>query len=345
MLFNDTDILIKSSNEDLNIFCFIDGIVLKRIKKNLNDRYSIKIIDGIYSFVDFYADINNDDEIYGILNDKSGFLWNIYIDEKNSESIILNKELILKYDNEISCIKFPYIKYLKKETHIIYYLINKDEPFKCELIHINKEDNLVIKNKIDFSHYNIISNFEVLWEGSIPILFYFKCINGYEELFVSKLESKDTWSEPIKITNTKKTKVYLSVIKDNAGCFNIVFSEESDGKYHCRYIKGELKGNTFYQTYTETIKTDIMCLFPHLINYKDTSYIQWGEYNYLYTCESNDLGNTWSSSRQCDKDLGSYSKRYLYKSNFIDDKDYILNSVFGHQEYDKMINYKIKDNI
>ncbi|MDU5021646.1 MAG: hypothetical protein E6269_13955, partial [Clostridiales bacterium] len=134
MIFNDTDILIKSSNEDLNIFCFIDGIVLKRIKKNLNDRYSIKIIDGIYSFVDFYADINNDDEIYGILNDKSGFLWNIYIDEKNSESIILNKELILKYDNEVSCIKFPYIKYLKKETHIIYYLINKDEPFKCELI-------------------------------------------------------------------------------------------------------------------------------------------------------------------------------------------------------------------
>ncbi|EPZ54955.1 hypothetical protein H477_4096 [[Clostridium] sordellii ATCC 9714] len=88
-----------------------------------------------------------------------------------------------------------------------------------------------------------------------------------------------------------------------------------------------------------------MCLFPHLINYKDTSYIQWGEYNYLYTCESNDLGNTWSRSRQCDKDLESYSKRYLYKSNCIDDKDYILNSVFGHQEYDKMINYKIKDNI
>ena len=24
MIFNDTDILIKSSNEDLNIFCFID---------------------------------------------------------------------------------------------------------------------------------------------------------------------------------------------------------------------------------------------------------------------------------------------------------------------------------
>lgn len=343
MFFNDTEILIKKLNGDLNIFKLNDKILYEYIKSDTKEVYKKEIINGDYSFVDVHMDIDKDNNVYGILNDKKGKLLNIKIEDD------VYMDTLIKYDCKNFLIKFPYIKKFSKESHIFYYLINKQNPTISNLIHINRGENFFEKNIVDYIPYNtmsIISNFEVIWDKDIPILFYFKNVDEVEELFVSIFNKNfNEWSKPFQITNSKKRKIYLSVIKDVRGYYNIVFAEENEGKYHCQYIKGFLDYNKFEILELTLIKTELMCLFPHLINNKNELYIQWGEYNNLYTCKSFDLGATWSKPKMNNQQVDKFFKRYIYKSNNIEERDYIVNSIFTDKEDIDMLDYKIKDSL
>lgn len=340
MFFNDTDILIKKSNKDLNVFKLGKNIIYKDINSYSKEVVTKEIINGDYSFVDIHIDIDDYDRVYGILNDKKGKLLSINMDDDT------HRDIILKYDYRDFCIKFPYIKDILNGKHIFYYLVDIENLYVSDLIHIYKDRDLFIKNKIDVVPHNIMSNYEVVWDEDIPIVFYFKYIDDAEELFVSVFNRNyNEWSKPLKITDSKKGKVYLSAIKDVSGYYNIVFSENNEGKYYCKYIKGELIYDKFEVLELQTIKTDLMCLFPHIINYRNELYIQWGEYNYVYTCKSSDLGRTWDTPKINNQESNMNFQRYIYKSNFIEDREYIFKNIFGDREYMNMLDYKINDNL
>lgn len=327
MLFNDTDILIKKSNQELNILNLGDSIIYHVIKNDYNEIYTEEIIKGDFSFIDVYADIDKNDNIYGILSDKKGKILEVKIEDE------IKFNTVFKYDYKNFYIKFPYIKNFSKEKHVIYYSINKKTPLMCRLIHIYICEGKTKKSRVDYIPYNIMSNFEVVWKNDSPILFYFKSINGCEELFVTMFDKNNlSWSKPLKITNSKELKIYLSVLYDTNSNYHIAFSENNEGKYFCKYIKLNLDDNNFNILKSETIKTRTMCLFPHLINYKNNLYIQWGEYNYVYTCKSSDLGNTWEKNSIYEKESDQSLRRYIFKSNYEGDELYKFNTIFENRE-------------
>lgn len=325
---NKTEILIQKSNKNSTIFNLDKNIVYNSIDSNFNKLSSHKIIDGNYCFVDIWLDINNDDSIYGVINDKKGKLLNV-----NIKDDVIDKTTIIKYDYKDFFIKFPYIKNTPKGNHLIYYLINKNLFYSSNLIHIYIKNDIYVKKQIDFIDYNIMSNFIVTWDNNTPSIFYFKFINGSEELFIStfNLDSLQ-WSVPLQITNSKKSKIYLSVIRHIDDSYHIVFSENNNDRYYCRYINGYLKDGKFNIYKSTFIRSTVMCLFPHLIEFNSTLYAQWVEYHDLYTCKSNDLGETWSAPILCKSISNSPFLRYEFRSNYNNHKIYTLSTVFGFKD-------------
>lgn len=323
-----TSILIENSlNKNISLFELENDIIYTNMDSQLNVISSNSIIDGKFSFVDIWLDIDNNENIYGILNNKKGLLQNLTINSNN-----LKKDTLIKYDPKNFLIKFPYTKTLKDESHIAYYSINKSNPYCAYLIHIYKSKNTIKKNRIDFINYNILSNFIILYNNNIPIIFYFKIINNAEELFISTFDTKTcTWSTPQQITNSNKGKIYLSVIKDNKDNFHIVFSENNNSnKYFCKYLCGSITKNTF-SVYTEKyIHKHSMCVFPNLIYINSKIYIQWIEYFDLYYSESLDSGESWSEPKLNYLVSNLNFKRYEFRSN---DKTYNASTIYALNDY------------
>ncbi|MFR8620315.1 MAG: hypothetical protein ACLVEC_05905, partial [Romboutsia timonensis] len=202
--------------------------------------------------------------------------------------------------------------------HTIYYSINKSIPLLANLIHIYEDDNIYVKNTIDFIDYNILSNFVVAYSNNRPIIFYFKLVDKFEELFVSTFDlNSRSWSKPIQITKSNKNKIYLSVLQDESSNYHIVFSENHDNKYYCKYVNISLENNFLKINQESIISKDVMCLFPSIIKENSTIYIQWVEYFDLYICKSCDLGMNWSKPIM-DKNISNQPFiRYQYISDNI----------------------------
>ena len=303
---NEVKMILKKSNGNLAILNIDGGIKYELLNNNLSKILNKKIYDGNFSYINTWFDINKDDSIYGIIDNNKGNLIKINI----NDDIISNSTLI-KYDYKNFIIKFPYIKILDNENHIIYFSINK-------------------KNKIDLINYNIMSNFVVTWNNNIPSIFYYNRVNGFEELFVSTFDLNNlNWTYPLKLTNSEKSKIYLDVIKDINNNYHIVYSENNNLKYHCQYLKLEINNTNFKILESSLIKNNIMCLFPTLLIQSSNIFIQWVEYHNLYICKSINLGKTWSKSNKNNSISDCTFLRYYYKSNCKLDNNYNLSYIFG----------------
>lgn len=307
--------LIKKSNKNITNINLDNGIELYNYSPNFDLISSKKILDGAYSFTDVWFDINKNDTLYGIINAKNNNIVHLYINDK-----IIVKNTLLKYNSNLFTINFPYIKNINGNTHIFYYLINNSN-YHCTLIHHYKRDDKWIKNEIDINNYLILSNFVVIFKDSAPVVFYFKQVNKYEELFVSIFDlNTNTWSSPFQITNSHKTKVYLSIIKCTNDHYHIAFSENNSSRYYCTYINGYINEYKFITSNYETISKTIACTFPNLIEYSNILYIQWIEYSNLYTRLSYDFGKTWLQPSIDELASNNPFICYNYKSNYSDDK-------------------------
>ena len=225
-----------------------------------------------------------------MINDKKEKILNLNLEKDN-----IDTHTIIKYDYKNFIIKFPYTKHISNIKHTIYYSINKNIPLLANLIHIYEDDNIFIKNTIDFIDFNILSNFVVMYSNSKPIIFYFKLVDKFEELFVSFFNLNSySWSNPIQVTKSNKNKIYLSVLQDENNKYHIAFSENHNNKYYCKYINLSLENNVLKINQESIISKDVMCLFPSIIKKNSTLYIQWVEYFDLYLCKSDDFGMNWS---------------------------------------------------
>lgn len=285
--------IINKSDKEIYKIDSEDGINLSSYDINFNIIYSKKIIKGDYSFVDYWFDITSSNKLYGIINNKIDSLIYFHITDK-----IMIKNIFIKYNSKSTYIKFLYIKELKKSTHIIYYELDKLNPYNVKLMHYYKDDNTWRKYLIDSFSYKILTNFVITYDNTIsPSIFYYKLDNGFEELFVSTFNIQlCKWSEPIKITNSKKDKIYLSVIKDSLNNYHILYSENNFGKYYCNYISGYIKNNKFITKYNLILSDSVACNFPNIIEYNNKIYAAWIEYNNLYITESKTFGFIWQKS-------------------------------------------------
>lgn len=309
---NKTSILVESSiNKGLTLFELSKNIVSTNIDSDLNNIDSRILFNGEYSFIDIWLDIDDKDNIYGILNDKKGKLQNLII---TSDNVDLNT--IIKYDYKNFYIKFTYIKKVNSENHIFYYSIDKKYPYCAYIIHLYKSPNICKKTRIDFINYSILTNFVITYNNNVPTIFYFKLVNHHEELFSSTFnENLYTWSSPEQITNSKKDKIYLSAIIDNENNYHIVFAENNKNRYYCKYIQGNFINNNFTISSEKYISKNSMCVFPNLISTCSKIYIQWIEYFDLYTSESLDSGKSWSKPKLNYSASDLPFQRYEFRSN------------------------------
>ena len=187
-------------------------------------------------FTKYSISIDKDDNIYCIYCDKS-----LEILKCSNQSFIFKKIEAITYNYKKFALAFPYVKYIEDNPHIFYYVFNNNSINTCALFHHYKHKDYWIENKIDFINHIVLNNFTVLWNGSIPTIFYFNLVNGCEEVFASRFNlGTFTWSDPIQITNSGYNKLYLSAIRDNINFYHICFCEYENNGYIVKYINGYL---------------------------------------------------------------------------------------------------------
>ncbi len=283
-------VLIKSSNNICKISSE-NGIALDIYDKNFNLLSHKKLIKGFFSFLDYWFNIDKKDGLYGLINDKGGSLLYFYITD---EYIV--KKKIYSYNPDSTFIKFVYINSRSEYTNIFYYISNTNDPYNTQLIHHFKKNNKWYTATVDYLSYNVLTNFVVTYASdNTPEIFYYKIIDGIEELFVSFFDIDSlTWKTPVQVTHSKKSKIYLSVIKDSSNCYHILFSENNLSRYHCTYIKGCVDNNNFNIKNSTIISNTVACTFPNIVKYDSKLYAHWIEYHNLYVCRSDNYGFSWN---------------------------------------------------
>ncbi|MGL5329518.1 MAG: hypothetical protein ACRDD7_09625, partial [Peptostreptococcaceae bacterium] len=305
---------------------------------NLDDEISYKYYDssGKYIFSDTlknassinfsntYFTLNNLDEIYGIYCDNS--LKMMFL-PSNSSSFIESE--ILSYDYTKFEISFPFLNIINDNIHIFYYVYSIDSINTCALFHHVKHNNIWTENKIDFIEHIVLDNYNIVWNQDIPIIFYFNLVNGFEELFFSKFNTNTlSWSNPIQITNSKRNKVYLNIIKDSMNFYHITFCEEINNGYAVKYLNGYLNDDMFKIDTFNYINSPSLCMYPSLLKKNSELFITWIEFGRLYTNKSIDLGKTWSKHNIEMLDDKEAFIRSKFFSNYDKDKQFNVNSVF-----------------
>jgi len=320
--------LIRKSNKDMINLKYTKGLVADYISSDGNLINSKKLVNGDISFIDTCFDIDDQDNVYGVVNNKEGHLLYIY-----NKDINFNTSTILNYDSEKFNISYPYVKNINGNIHLIYYLSNKTTNTVSALFHHFNRNGEWFENKIDFVNHVVLNNFIVTWNGDTPTVFYLNSVNGAEELFACRFNhATKVWSNPIQITNSQMPKIYLSIIKDSMNFYHIAYSENVNLGYAIKYTNGYLKEDSFETTRSNYITGASTCSFPSLTQVNSNLYLSWIQYNKLCTAISNDLGNTWNDRNIDEHSIEEDFIRFSFRSNCINDKDYNTDTVFGTKD-------------
>ena len=313
-----------------------NGINFSTYDNKLNLQHSYLISSENSDFTDYYFDINKNDSIYGLILSKKKEIFYTYINDK-----IMFKKSLFTIDSLDENIKFPYIKQINNELHIFYFLINTNSP-NGKLIHKQYSDNSVITTEVNSFEFNILTNFIVITDNKNINVFYFKIIQNAEELFMSTFSlDTNSWLCPQQITDSKNKKIYLSAIKSSKdNNYHISYSENINNQYYCTYINGYTKDNEFITKSSLFIKTSVACLFPNIIEYNNILNIQWIEFNNLYSSISYDSGSTWSNDSMAILGIDTPFSLYFYKSNYANDLNNKIPSIFAFDHSLKMLGIK-----
>lgn len=322
---NDYETLVRTSKKELFNFRCANKVIVNVLDDVDNVKKTFTLCDKRISYINASFDIDNEDNIYGIINDDNGKV----LSSKYTDSEFITSTLF-KYDVNRFGISYPYMKKINNSTHVFYYVNSNDNNSISALYHHYKYEDTWFENKIDFIYHTVLNNFVVLWEKNTPIIYYYNLVNGCEELFVCIFNiNKKSWGNPIQITNSRKSKMYLSVAKDCLNFYHIVYSENANGAYAVKYINGYLNERSFKGNDSKYITGPSTCSFPNLTILRDRIYIMWVQYNKLYTSYSDDVGKTWSEHSIDEYSIEEDFIRYNFKSNFINDKPYNTDCVFS----------------
>ncbi len=275
------------------------------------DKYKKKFVSGNYNFSNAFFNVDNKDSVYGVIYTKDNTLLYTYINQEH-----IYKSTLLKIDNPKLKITFPYIKKIDNKIHLFYYLVDTTTSDECTLIHYYYNGHKWVKTEMDRIKYYILTNFVITFNDNNPTILYLNDNKGYEEVFIARFNEKtSSWNSSIQVTNTGKTKVYLSAIEFPKNQYHIVFSENNSDRYHCAYYSGELVDNKFNRKDYTIIQDAVACEFPHILKVNNGLYIQWLEFSELFTSFSEDNGSTWSNPKFIIQDAVACEFPHILKVN------------------------------
>lgn len=299
---SNNNIILINSNKQTNVDIF--NQFFQKIS-------SFTLLNNHCNSLDMCFDIDDEDTIYGIINDKSG---TVYFYNINNNLCIGNS--IINYNKDLYTLKSLCIKKINTVFHIFFYLCDKKKKNKCSLMHYYLKNSKWIKNTIIPINYKILSNFIIIPQKNLINIFYFNILQGATNLFVSSFDiNTEVWSIPKQITKTNNHKVYLSVILDKKDFFHIAFSENINSKYNCFYTKINLSDENIDILQNTAINSSAVSSFPSIIEYNNTLILQWVEYNKLFYCKSPDSGNSWTEPKLLHSSINYDFIRCIYRSN------------------------------
>ena len=319
-------IIIRNNKDMFYIYLGDDGLYYDYYDSDNNLIHRDKLInDTQINFTRYSFSLDTNDNVYCIYCDKSLQI----LECKNNAKTFVQKESIT-YNFKKFGLAFPHVKYINDNTHILYYVFNNSSANTCALFHHYKHNDYWIENKIDFINYLVLNDFAVLWNESVPIVFYLNLVNGCEEVFASIFNlGTFCWSDPIQITNSGKNKIYLSVIRDSMNFYHLCFCEYIKNGYAVKYISGYLNNNKFHIDNSSYLSKPSTCMYPSLVKKDNKLFICWVDFNKLFTSYSEDTGKTWSGPS-----IDNYSTeddfiRSTFYSNYKDDLSYNISYVFS----------------
>lgn len=302
-----------------------DGLYYNQYDKNGDLIDKKRLFDNKnLDFTKYSFSLDKDNNIYCIYCDKS-----LEVLKCNNKSSTFDKIESITYNYKKFGLVFPYVKYIENNPHIFYYVFNNNSINTCALFHHYKHNTYWIENKIDFINHIVLDNFTVLWNESIPTIFYFNLVNGCEEVFASRFNMGTfTWSNPIQLTNSGRNKLYLNAIKDNINFYHLCFCEYDKNGYAVKYINGYLNENKFNLKSSTYVSEPSTCMYPSLVKNKSKLSIFWVNQNKLFTSTSND-SLIWSRPNIDEYSLEEEFIRSSFYSNYKDDLEYNVNQVFS----------------
>lgn len=299
--------------------------------------YNYYDINGYVTHRDkLISDMDLDFTRYSFSLDKNNNVYCIYCDKylqilecKNNSCIFTQKEYIT-YNYKKFNLSFPYVKYVDGNIHIFYYVFNNNSTNTCALFHHYKHNDYWLENKIDFINHIVLDDFTVVWNGSVPTIFYLNLVNGCEEVFTSRFNlGTFTWSEPLQITNTGKSKLYLNVVRDNINFYHLCFCEHNGRGYMVKYIGGYLNENKFNLVVSSYLSEPSTCMYPSMVKVDNTIYISWVNFNRLFTSSSKNSGKSWSEPVVDQDSIEDKFIRSSFYSNYKEDLKYNVSNIFS----------------
>ncbi|WP_455543759.1 hypothetical protein [Intestinibacter sp.] len=318
---NSTSNLIRRSSKDIFYIFNNNGLYYNYYNEN-NElvKQSILISNNIFDYTQFYFTIDECDKIYGIITDNA-----IKIAECKKDSDIFLLKETFSFDHEKFAVCFPYIKYVGDTTHMFYYVYSPQFTNSAVIFHQYKnEQGEWLESQIDMINFNMLDGFHVVFNDDIPTIFYLNLAGETEELFYSTFDFKNLkWYQPIQLTNTKTSKLYLNILKDDDNnLYHIVFCENIQNQYCVKYMNYNIKDGVLTQNTCCFLSEPPLCTFPCLIKENSILYAMWISFDKLFTSFSKDLGKTWSKPICDETSTNEYFLRTHVHSNVGDDLIY-----------------------
>lgn len=335
--FNEYEYVLRKSNKDMMVIKPYNGLMYNYFRNSEENLLCSSITNSPLTFSNYYFDIDKNDIIYGIYNDKN--LNIVSFNDTLKKFSIINQ---IEYDYQNFSIDFPYIKFIDDDIHILYYLTNKASSSTI-LFHHYRHNDIWFENKIDFINIPFIDSFTVFFNNNTPIIFYIGDTNGTTQIFTSSFNiSTCLWSKPFQITSDSTNKIYLSVIRDSLNFYHITFSETLENSYCVRYLNGYLNSDTF-DICSSNIVTDAgEYVFPNIIKFGNLLYLMWVNNKILYTSISNNLGLFWNDGIEDTFSMSNKFNRCCIKSNYPLDLEYNSSSLFISDKDISILGFDIK---
>lgn len=302
--------LLRKSDNSLSIISYENnGVFIEHLSRDKKSISKKRITKEISSFSNSYFDIDKSDKVYGLLNE-GGCLKYIKISGED-----INKTTLIEYTGETKEILFPEIKILDKEIHIFFYEISFND--SCTLVHYYSSGGKWIRFVISKINTFMLTNYCVLWNDNHPSIIFLNKVCGVEEILITEFISKrKSWGRELVLTDSKKPKVYLSACKDNLNNLHLTYCENNNNKYYCTYSKISLDSNEYTILDNRYINRTTVCEFPHIIYINNILYIQWSEYDNIFTTYFDPYNQNFLAPFIA---LRDYPECYMYRSYNKDD--------------------------
>lgn len=321
--FNECSYIIRKSNKDMILIKSDNGLKYKYFKNSTSITNSEDITLVPINFSNYYFDIDENDNVYGIYLDSQINI--LKLNNNSNKFSILHK---IDYDYKNYTITFPYIKFINNDIHIFYYLSNKNHATTILFHHYNNGKKW-IENKVDFINLPVLDNFTIYFNENVPTIFYFRENNEFPQVYCCNFNLNNlSWNDPICITDSLENKIYLSVLKDKLNFYHITYCESNEFKYCIKYLNGYLNNNSFDKNINKFITDTSLYLYPSILKYNSSIFISYNYKNILYTRYSDDLGLNWSEAYEDEFSINDKFIRAYFKSNYSPDKNYISTNVF-----------------